>query len=193
MITTEDGVATATLHRSHSALPVKASQTGLMALPAARFRILLLAIVAAAAAMAAEGVQAFAQMRARHYTAQARANAVSPVSYRSFLPTLHALLPGDGFRVVVRADSADADALCALSAVREGGDVRWIAFSPAVPDCLAGRIVRGGPAERREMGEARWLVMDGSGAALYSRREVPADRDVREIAAMLAPRDQAGR
>jgi hypothetical protein len=159
------------------------------------FRLLLLAIAAAAAAMTAEGVQTFAEMRERHYAILARMQAVSPVSYGTALPALHALAPaGEGVRVLVRSDSAAADgaALCALAAQAAGeAAVRWIAFSADVDPCLTrhpgARMLRAGAPAAAEMGRARWLVMDADGRARYSRTGAPSLTDVRRTAALLAP------
>lgn len=168
---------------------------GVEALSPRAFRTLLLAIAALAAVMAAEGVQSFAQMRERHYAIAARLQAVSPVSYGTALPALHALVPVDGgVRVVVRSDSAasEAVALCAL-ATQASGDLNlsWIAFSADVHPCVAravgARMLRAGAPEAAEMGRARWMVMDAEGQARYSRREVSDAAQLRRTAALLAP------
>jgi hypothetical protein len=159
------------------------------------FRTLLLAIAAVAAAMAAEGVQSFAEMRERHYAVQARLQAVSPVSYGTSLPALHALVPaGAGMRVVVRSDSAAQEgvALCTLAAQTSAeSSVSWVVFSADVHPCVAralgARMLRAGAPAAAEMGRARWMVMDADGQARYSRPAVPALADVRRTAALLAP------
>jgi hypothetical protein len=165
---------------------------GVDALSPRAYRTLLLAIAALAAAMAAEGVQTFAQMRERHHVILARQAAVSPVPYGTPLPALHRAAGAAGVRVVVRSDSAAAKgaALCALAAA-SAADVRWIALSPAVEPCVArrvgGRMLRGGAPAAAEMGTARWMVMDADGRALYSRPGVPTAAQLRETAALLAP------
>jgi hypothetical protein len=159
------------------------------------FRTLLLAIAALAAAMAAEGVQTFAEMRERHYAIVARQAAVSPVPYGTPLPALHALAAaGEGARVLVRSDSAAAigPALCALAAATAGDtSIQWIAFSADVAPCLTrtlgARMLRAGAPAAAEMRGARWVVMDAEGQARYSRREVPSAEQLRRTAALLAP------
>lgn len=159
------------------------------------FRTLLLAIAAAAAAMAAEGVQTFAEMRERHHAILARQQAVSPVAYGTALPALHALAPAAaGVRVLVRSDSAAAEgaALCALAAGTAGdAGVRWVAFSADVDPCVSraagARMLRAGTPAAGEMGRARWMVMDGEGRVRYSRPGVPPPAQVRRVAELLAP------
>lgn len=158
------------------------------------FRTLLLAIAALAAAMAAEGVQTFAEMRERHYAIVARQQAVSPVPYGTALPSLHALAAAGSARVMVRSDSAAADgqALCALAAATAGDtDVQWIAFSADVDPCFArtlgAQMLRSDAPAAAEMRGARWVVMDAEGRARYSRREVPSAEQLRRTAALLAP------
>jgi hypothetical protein len=159
------------------------------------FRTLLLGIAALAAALAAEGVQTFAEMRERHYAIVARQQAVSPVSYGTPLPALHASLSaGAAARVVVRSDSAatDGQALCALAAATAGdADVRWVAFSADVDPCVArtlgARMLRAGAPAAAEMRGARWIVLGAEGQARYSRREVPAADRLRRTTALLAP------
>jgi hypothetical protein len=163
------------------------------------FRTLLLGIAALAAAMAAEGVQTFAEMRTRHYQILARQQAVSPVSYGTRLPALHALVPAaGGVRVLVRADSAGAQgtALCALAAqTAADAEVRWIALSAEVEPCVARRVgarmLRGAAPAAAEMRSARWMVMDANGRALYSRPGVPSLAQLRQTAALLAPMPRA--
>lgn len=157
-----------------------------------RFRTLMLGVFALAAAMAAEGVQTLAEMRERHFVILARQAAVSPVAYRTPLPALHALAPatGAGVRVLVRSDSAGAQAaaLCALAAEAR---VRWIVLSTAVEPCVAQRsdapLVRGSAKAAAELAGARWIVMDDDGRALYSARTVPSAAHLRRTAALLAP------
>lgn len=152
----------------------------------------MLGAFAVAAAMAAEGAQTFAEMRERHYVILARRQAVSPVPYRTPLPALHALAPltAGGVRVLVRADSAaaQAGALCALAAE---ADARWVALSAAVEPCVAermrGRMIRGSAPAAAELAGARWMVMDAGGRALYSSRGVPSADHLRRTAALLAP------
>jgi hypothetical protein len=161
---------------------------------AAQFRLLMLGMAAAAALMAAEGVQSFAELAERNAVSRARLLATSPVPYRTVLPTLHAVAPGtQGTRVIVRADSAGAGepALCALARASAGAvDVRWVALSPAVPACVASAadhaVVRAGPAAAGEMAGARWVVLDARGATLYSSRAVPDLQRLRTTAALLA-------
>lgn len=155
-----------------------------------QFRTLLLAIVAIAAVMAAEGMQTFAEMRERHHAILARQAAVSPVSYGTAVPALGALASTGPVRVLVRADSAgaDAQALCALAAATAGAaDVRWIALSPAVDPCVGQRAVRAGAPAAAELGRARWMVLDADGRSRYSRREVPSPAHLRRTTALLAP------
>jgi hypothetical protein len=158
--------------------------------------LLLLGIAAAAAAMAAEGVQSFAELAERNAVSRARLNATSPIPYRTTLPTLHALAPAAGgrVRVLVRADSAGAgaEALCTLA--RAGGsqaDVRWVALSTAVEPCVAtaagSALVRAGAPAAAELGAARWVVLDGGGAALHSGRAAPSPARLFATAALLAP------
>lgn len=159
------------------------------------FRVLLLAISALAAAMAAEGLQTFAEMRERHHAILARQQAVSPVSYGSALPALHGLVPaGAAVRVLVRADSAGAQgaALCALAAQTAGEtSVHWITFSADAEPCVArrigGRMLRGGASAAAEMRSARWMVMDAQGRSLYSRPGIPSFEQLRQTASLLAP------
>lgn len=159
------------------------------------FRLLILAICAVAAAMAAEGLQTFAEMRERHHAIVARRQAVSPVSYGTPLPALHALAPsGPGVRVMVRSDSAagGGEALCALAAATAGdASVRWIALSDDVQPCVAQRIGRRMPRvsapAAAEMRGVRWMVMDAEGRVLYSRPTVPSPHQLRRTAALLAP------
>lgn len=152
-----------------------------------QFRTLLLAILTAAAAMAAEGVQTFAEMRERHHAILARQAAVSPVSYGTAVPALHALAPAGPVRVLVRADSAGAEAraLCALAAAAT--EVRWIPVSATVEPCVAGYAVRAAAPAAAELGRARWMVLDADGRARHSGREVPSPAHLRRIAALLAP------
>lgn len=159
-----------------------------------RFRLLLLAMFAAAAAMGAEGVQSLAEMRARHFTVTARNEAAAPVPYLAAMPALHALAPAaDGeVRPWVRADAAGphAAALCALAASVEAGQVRWIALSPAVEPCVArvaGNGVVQGSAAAAEFLDARWIVLDAGGRALYARRDVPSPAHLRTTVGLLAP------
>jgi hypothetical protein len=160
------------------------------------FRTLLLAIAALAAAMAAEGAQTFAEMRERHFAILARQQAVSPVAYGTALHALSAA--GGGGRVLVRADSAAADAaaLCALAG-RTAGDayVRWVAFSADVDPCVAraagARMLRAGAPAAAEMGRARWMVVDAEGRARYSRSGIPSPAELRQTAALLAPASPA--
>ena len=167
---------------------------GVAALSPRAFRTLLLAMAAVAAAMAAEGVQTFAEMRERHYVILARRQAVSPVSYGTPLPALDALAAGAGVRVLVRSDaaSAEGEALCALAA-RTAADagVRWVALSAEVDPCIArqvgARMLRAGAPAAAEMASARWIVMDADGRARYSRPEVPSAERLRGTAALLAP------
>lgn len=165
-----------------------------------QFRTLLLAMVALAAAMAAEGMQTFAEMRERHHSILARQQAVSPVSYGTSLPALHALAPAGPVRVVVRADSAGAQAaaLCALARGTAGAAaVRWIALSAAVDPCVAprldGRPAPAGAPAAAELAGARWIVMDADGHARYSRRDVPSVQELRRTAALLAPLPEGAR
>lgn len=157
-----------------------------------QFRTLLLAIAAIAAAMAAEGVQTFAEMRERHHVILARQAAVSPLSYGAAVPALHAL--AGPARVLVRADSAgaEAQALCALAAATGADEVRWIALSAAVEPCVGERAVRGGAPAAAQLGRARWVVLDADGRARYSRREVPSPAHLRQTVALLSP-VEAGR
>jgi hypothetical protein len=154
-----------------------------------RFRTLMLGFFTTAAAIAAEGVQSLAEMRERHYVILARREAVSPISYRTPLPALHALAPagGGGVRVLVRADSAGT-ALCALAAET---DVRWVALSAAVQPCIAERqgerIIRASADAAAELAGARWIVMDADGRALYSGRAAPTADHLRRTRALLAP------
>ena len=153
-----------------------------------QFRTLLLAILTAAAAMAAEGVQTFAEMRERHHAILARQAAVSPVSYGTALPALHTLAPAGPVRVLVRADSAGAEAraLCALAAAG-AAEVRWIAVSAAVEPCVARHAVRAGAPAAAELGGARWMVLDADGRARHSGRQVPSPAHLRRTTALLAP------
>jgi len=175
--------------------PDPAGRSRLPELSPRQFRTLLLAIVAAAALMAAEGVQTFAEMRERHYTILARQQAVSPLSYGTPLPALRSLAPaGADVRVLVRSDSAgpQATGLCALAAATAGdADVGWIALSADVDACVArgigARMVRAGAPAAAEIGRARWIVVDADGRALYSRPGVPSPEQLRRTAALLAP------
>jgi hypothetical protein len=158
------------------------------------FRLLLLAMFAAAAAMAAEGVQSLAEMRERHFIFTARNEAAAPVSYLTPLPALHALAPAAdaGVRPWVRADSAGphAAALCALAASPEAGQVRWIALSPAVEPCVtsaAGNGIVQGSAVAAELLDARWIVLDAGGRTLYARRDVPSPSHLRTTLDLLSP------
>lgn len=169
--------------------------SGVAAMPPERFRLLVLGIAAVAAALAAEGVQTFAEMRARHYVVVSRIEATSPVAYGAPVPGLRSMLGGGNVPgAVVRADSAeqDAAALCAL-AEDTGADpaVRWIALTDAVDDCvrrrLVGRIARGDAHHGAEMRDARWIVVSADGTSLHSRRSLPAAAELRETLALLAP------
>jgi hypothetical protein len=188
--------------RSATPAPPRVSKTsdtprpagGVAALSPRAFRTLLLAVAAAAAAMAAEGVQTFAEMRERHYVIMARRQAVSPVPYGTPLPALHALAAGEGVRVLVRSDAAatEGEALCALaSRTAADADVRWIAFSAEVDPCVARhlgtRMLRADAPAAGEMASARWIVMDAEGRARYSRPEVPSAELLRRTASLLAP------
>lgn len=172
--------------------PSAPSRSTVAAISPRRFHTAMLGVFALAAAMAAEGVQTFAEMRERHYAILARQQAVSPVAYRTPLPALHALAPaaGGGVRVLVRADSAGARAaaLCALAAEAEA---RWIALSAAVEPCVAermrGRMTRASTSAAVELAGARWIAMDAGGRALYSSRAVPAADHLRRTADLLAP------
>ncbi|HEX5872457.1 MAG TPA: hypothetical protein VFY65_18635 [Longimicrobium sp.] len=163
------------------------------------FRRLLLGIAALSAAMAAEGVQTFAEMRERHYAILARQQAVSPVSYGTALPGLHALASGGtGVRVLVRADSAGARAaaLCALAAQTAGDpNVRWVALSADVHPCVAqrigGRMLRAAGTAAVEMAAARWIAVDAEGRALYGRPGSPSPAQVQRTAGLLAPMKRA--
>jgi hypothetical protein len=188
--------STADLARSHVDIPLKQPRGARLAeLSAARFRLLLLAIVAAASAMAAEGVQSFAELAGRNAVSRARRNATSPISYRTMLPALHALAPAaDGrVRVLVRADSAGAgaEALCGLAAAAGRADVRWVALSPAVEPCIStaagAALVRAGAPAAGELAGARWVILDAGGAALYSGRAVPSAQRLATTAALLTP------
>ncbi len=185
------------LARPEADIPIDQSRGARLAeLSAARFRLLLLGIAAAASAMAAEGVQSFAELAERNAVSRARLNATSPIPYRMPLPALHALAPaaGGGVRVLVRADSAGAgaEALCTLA--RAGGspaDVRWVALSGAVEPCIAttagSSLVRAGAPAAAELGAARWVVLDAGGAALHSGRAAPSPQRLTTTAALLAP------
>jgi hypothetical protein len=163
------------------------------AMPAERFRVLVLGIVALAAALAAEGVQSFAEMRARHLVVVSRLEASSPLAYGAAAPALHSLAPG-ALAVVVRVDSAGGQsaALCEL-ARHAGADpaVRWVALGGEVDGCvrsrLGGRIGQGTSGHAAEMRDARWIVLGEGGTALHSRRTVPAEAELRETLALLAP------
>lgn len=159
-----------------------------------RFRLLMLAMFAAAAGMGAEGVQTLAEMRERHFTIMARNEAAAPVPYLTAMPALHALAPAADAeaRPWVRADSAGphAAALCALAASPGGGRVRWIALSPAVEPCVtlaAGNGIVQGSAAAGELQGARWIVLDAGGRALYARRDVPSPGHLRATVDLLAP------
>ena len=178
-----------------AAAPSGAPPSRLAAMPVQRYRLLVLAILALGAALAAEGMQRLAAMRATWYLAQVRSHAVSPVSYGASLPSLHALAGGAGrVRAVVRVDSAGADGarLCALAGAL-GGDagVVWITASPDAEACVrervGGRVVRAAAAARTELGKARWIVIGGDGMALHSAHGVPSAAELRETAALLAP------
>lgn len=158
------------------------------------FRLLLLAMFAAAAAMAAEGVQSLAEMRERHFIVTAKNEAAAPVSYLTPLPGLHALAPAAdaGVRAWVRADAAGphAAALCALAASPEAAQVRWIGLSPAVEPCVtsaAGNGVVQGSAAAAEFLDARLIVLDAGGRTLYARRDVPSPSRLRTTLDLLAP------
>lgn len=177
-----------------SALPISPLPgSRVAAMSPRRFRLLLLAMFAAAAAMGAEGVQTLADMRERHFSVLARNEAAAPVPYLTAMPALHALaLAAEGeVRPWVRADSAGphAAALCALAASAEAELVRWIALSPAAEPCVtaAGNGIAQGSAAAAEFLDARWIVLDADGRALYARRDVPSPGHLRATVALLAP------
>ncbi|HYW13711.1 MAG TPA: hypothetical protein VE871_17245 [Longimicrobium sp.] len=160
---------------------------------------MMLAIVALAGTLAAEGVQTFAEMRERHFSILARQAAVSPVSYGTILAAVHSLRPTrQGVRVMVRSDLAgpDAAALCVLAEQTAVlADVQWMALSADVDPCVARRVgermLRAGTAAAQEFGRARWLVLDATGRTLYSRADVPSPAHVRQIWSLLAPGNPA--
>lgn len=160
----------------------------------AAFRLLLLGAFTIAAALGAEGVQTFAEMRERHFAILARLEAAAPVPYLTHLPALHAQTPARGgeLRVWIRADSAgvQADALCAWSRTGKGRpEVRWIARSPTAEPCISdgGLAVRSGGAAAAELAAARVIVLDSDGRTLYSSAQIPAPADLHRVLTVLEP------
>lgn len=172
--------------------------------PRERFLALFLAILLACAWMVSEAAGDHAALRRRHFVDRAKWSAVSPIPYRASLDALR--VPGEArlrpLRLVLRADSADAETrarLCRLThaeaALRAGLDVTWVALGADVDLCVArvvgGRMVRArgaaGDTLRAQVGGARWALLDADFRALYSRRDAPEPREVRDIASLVAP------
>ncbi|HEY0020408.1 MAG TPA: hypothetical protein VGC13_29185 [Longimicrobium sp.] len=192
-----DPVLSPPVHRPESA-ELRGTESGiswLARLSARGYRLLLLCLCTSAALLASEGMQRLAALRANYYLAVDRGGAVSPIAHGARLPALGALAATApaGVRAVVRADSAGegAAALCALAAeLKNAPGVVWIAGGGGVDACVRasiGRIVPATAAARTELARARWVLLDGGGLALHSGRTVPAARDVRALAALLAP------
>lgn len=182
-------------HRAPEVTGAAADASWVSRLSTRRYRLLVLLLCALAAALASQGLQRLAAMRANYYLAIDRGGAVSPLSYGVRLPALGALAApaSGGVRAVVRADSAGpgADALCALAAaLGDDASVTWITAGREVEPCMraaGARLAEAGPAARGELARARWLLLGADGTVLHSGRGVPSQSDVRELAALLAP------
>jgi hypothetical protein len=140
---------------------------------------------------------------------------LAPLPYQTSLPLVHHVAGEDGMAgwlAVVRVDSIsrprDRRALCETVAAIQADPVpdrdlavTWLTLSQALPGCLGPeqrRAVRdlstmAGAAElRAELGQARWIVLDGSPAVIYSRPTVPSADAIRALA-RLAGAERAQR
>lgn len=163
------------------------------------FAALLLAILAAAAWLAARGLEAQVDLRQRMHVARQQAAAISPVAYRKPVPVTHRLLaPGAGgavlaLRVDSVADAGEAARLCRLvrsaAGATDSPPLRVLAFTADVPACarplLADAMVDASRAEavRREIRSARLVLVGADGRVRYNRRDVP---DVAELRGTLS-------
>jgi hypothetical protein len=164
--------------------------------PREQFLAVFCALLLASAWMVATAVGQHADARSRYFVGQAKWSAVSPIPYRGDVGAVARAAgaqPGAPLRLIVRADSAD-DALCRLAGAEGamGIPVRWVALGPGDAACASSaRVARArGPladTARAQLKDARWVLVDAEGRALYSRRGTPDPGEIRALASLLSP------